>query len=122
MYRLLHPEAAADDPELRLVVDELASAWPFTGPAIDLSPAAPGVYLLYRDGRLIYIGLAVNGASIRGELASHRDGARGGFTREATAFTYELVPDPRARHRRYLDLHRESHGGRLPAGNALEST
>jgi hypothetical protein len=104
------------------VVDELASAWPFTAPAIDLSPAEPGVYLLYCDGRLIYIGVAVNGASIRQELGSHFRGARGDGTREATAFSYELTPDPRALHRRYLDTHRDRYGGRMPAANEREFT
>jgi hypothetical protein len=99
------------------VVDELASAWPFTAPAIDLSPTEPGVYLLYCDGRLIYIGVAVNGASIREELARHFRGARGDCTRAASAFTYELTPDPRARHRLYLSMYRERWGGRLPPGN-----
>lgn len=120
MFRLLHPDTAAGHPELRPVVDEVVSAWPFTDPAIDLSPAEPGVYLLYRDSRLIYIGVAVNGAWIRDELASHRRGARGDCTREATAFTYELACDPRALHRRYLAMHRERYEGRLPAGNELE--
>lgn len=95
----------------------VASAWPFTDAAIDLSPAAPGVYLLYQNGRLLYIGLAVNGSSIREELASHQRGAHGERTRDATAFVYELARDPRALHRRYLSAHRARHGGRLPPGN-----
>ena len=107
-------------PALPPVIDEVASAWPFTDAAIDLSPAAPGVYLLYQNGRLLYIGLAVNGSSIREELASHRRGAHGECTRDATAFSYELAPDPRALHRRYLASHRERHDGRLPAGNERE--
>ena len=105
--------------ELRAVIDEVALAWPFTDAAIDLSPAAPGVYLLYRDGRLIYIGLAVNGSGIRQELESHRRGAGLG-TSDATAFLYELAADPRARHRHYLNIHRSRYGGRLPAANARE--
>ena len=117
MFRLRHPETAAGNPELRPVVNELASAWLFAGPAIDVSPTEPGVYLLYRDGRLIYIGVAVNGASIRQELARHLGGARGDCTREATAFAYELTPDPRARYRRYLSMHRERHGGRRALAN-----
>lgn len=109
-----NPNAA---PALHPVIDEVASAWPFTDAAIDLSPAAPGVYLLYQSGRLLYIGLAVNGSNIREELASHRRGAHGECTREATAFVYELARDPRALHRRYLSAHRVRYGGRLPPCN-----
>lgn len=117
------PEDPRAAPALHPVIDEVASAWPFTDAAIDLSPAAPGVYLLYQNGRLLYIGLAVNGSSIREELASHRRGAHGDCTRDATAFTYELARDPRALHRRYLASHRERYDGRLPPGNerALEA-
>jgi len=105
--------------ELRPVIDEVSVAWPFTDAAIDLSPAAPGVFLLYRDGRLIYIGLAVNGSGIRQELESHRRGAGTG-TSDATAFTYEPSADPRALHQRYLNLHRQRYGGRLPPANERE--
>jgi hypothetical protein len=111
------PQEDLAAPPLHPVIDEVASAWPFTDAAIDHSPAAPGVYLLYQNGCLLYIGLAVNGSSIRDELASHRSGAHGERTRDATAFTYELARDPRALHRRYLAAHRERYGGRLPAGN-----
>jgi hypothetical protein len=110
----LRPPAAPD--ELRVLIDEVASAWPFTEAAIDLSPAAPGVYLLYRDGRLIYIGVAVNGSGIRQELESHRRGAGRG-TSDATAFMYEPAVDPRALHRHYLNIHRSRYGGRVPAAN-----
>jgi hypothetical protein len=117
MLRLRTSEPSTAHPELRPVVDEVAVAWPFTEAAIDLSPAAAGVYLLYKDGRLIYVGLAVNGAGIRQELESHRRGAYGACTREATAFLYELARDPRALHRRYLAAQRARYGGRLPPGN-----
>jgi hypothetical protein len=120
MARLFQPDPASRDPGLRPVVEEALTAWPFSDAAIDLSPAAPGVYLLYRDGRLIYIGVAVNGAGIRQELESHRRGAYGECTRSATAFLYELARDPRARHRHYLSAHRERYGGRLPACNEHE--
>jgi hypothetical protein len=115
----LRPRPAAHV-ELRAVIDEVALAWPFSEAAVDLSPATPGVYLLYRDGRLVYIGLAVNGSGIRQELESHRCGARGLDTRDATAFLYELAADPRALHQRYLRAHRERYGGRVPAGNERE--
>jgi hypothetical protein len=108
---------ADEDPRLRACLSETFSAWPFTDAAVEISPTSPGVYLLYRDGRLIYIGLAINGSGIRQELQSHRDGAYGSCTQAASAFLYDLSADPMALHRRYLREHRERYGGRLPPCN-----
>ena len=102
---------------MRAFLDERACAWPFTEAAIAISPAARGVYLLYSSGRLIYIGVALNGSGIRYELASHRSGAYGKCTQAASAFLYEIAEDPLARQRRYLSAHRDQYGGRLPACN-----
>lgn len=117
MVRRRQAQRGAAWPVLRTVIDEISLAWPFTDAAIDFSPTSPGVYLLYRNGRLIYIGLAVNGSGIRRELESHRRGARGECTRGATAFLYEPAADPLPLHRRYLSAHRQRYGGRLPPCN-----
>lgn len=103
--------------ELRPVIDETASAWPFTDAAVDLSPTAPGVYLLYKNGRLIYIGIAVNGSGIRQELQGHLTGVHGACTSAATAFIYEPTAEPLRLHRHYLAEHRNRYGGRLPPCN-----
>ena len=113
----LRPASAAQ-PQLRPVIDEQSVAWPFSQAAVDVSPAAPGVFLLYNDGRLIYIGVAVNGSDIRQELASHLSVAHGECTRGASAFLYETVADPLRLYRYYLGAHRERYGGRLPPCNA----
>ncbi len=99
-------------------LDERFDAWPFTDAAIAIAPTSRGVYLLYASGRLIYIGLAENGAGIRQELVSHLSGARGACTQSASAFLYELDEDPRVLHRSYLRAHSERYGGRLPPCNA----
>ena len=105
---------AAADPGLRAYLDETFSAWPFTDAAVEISPALPGVYLLYKQGRLIYIGLAVNGSGIRQELEGHRRGDYGSCTQGATAFVFELAADPVGLYRRYLEAHRLRYSGRLP--------
>lgn len=104
-------------PPLRAFLDERSSAWPFTAAAVAISPASRGVYLLYSSGRLIYIGAAASGSGIRQELEKHRGGAYGDCTRGASAFLYELVDDPLARQREYLQAHRAQYGGREPACN-----
>jgi len=111
---------AAEEIGLHASLDETFTAWPFTDASVETSPASPGVYLLYKSGRLVYIGLAVNGSGIRAELESHRHGAHGRCTQAATAFLFELAADPVALHRRYLGAHRARYGGRLPPCNERE--
>jgi hypothetical protein len=115
--RRRHPAPLAGEPVLRPIIDETFAAWPFTDAAVEITPSSPGVYLLYRDGRLIYVGLAVNGSGIRQELESHLRGAYGACTQAASAFLYELSAHPIALYRQYLRAHRAQYGGRLPACN-----
>lgn len=96
------------------------AAEPFTEECIAIAPTAPGVYLLYSSGRLIYVGMALAGSGIRQELEKHRRGAHGECTRQATAFHYEITADPERAHREYLRAHMARYGGRLPPCNARE--
>lgn len=116
---LLRPRSA-DAPVLRPVIDEATVAWPFTEAAVDLMPAGPGVFFLYASGRLIYIGVALNGVGIREELASHLRGAHGVRTRDATAFVCEASSQPLKLQRAYLEAHRARYGGRVPPCNEGE--
>jgi hypothetical protein len=102
---------------LQPVIDEVATAWPFTEAAVDVSPAAPGVYFLYKNGQLIYIGAATNGSGVRNELESHRRGAHGACTQAATAFLFEVVGDPLAAYKQCLERYRTEHAGRRPVCN-----
>ena len=86
-------------------------------PPLEHVPPSPGVYFLYRGGRLIYIGVAGNGGGIREALASHVASACAACTRQDTTFRYELAPDPRRRHAQYLRAYRQRHEGRVPACN-----
>jgi hypothetical protein len=65
----------------------------------------PGA-LIIEEGRLIYIGLAVNGSGIRRELESHRRGVHGAPTSDATAFLFQITADPVGLHRRYVEGYR----------------
>lgn len=119
--RRRHPAHETSEPALRAYLTETFAAWPFTDAAVEIAPASPGVYLLYRSGRLVYIGVAVNGSGLRQELESHLRGAYGGCTQAATAFLYELTADPIGLHRQYLRAHKAQYGGRLPACNESQS-
>ena len=77
---------------LRAVIDETASARPFTAAAaVDISPTARGVYLLYARGRLVYFGVAEN-SGIRQELERHLTGAFSARTGSASGWNWLALP------------------------------
>lgn len=90
---------------------------PFHAANVAQAPASPGVYLLYRGHRLIYIGLAAAGATIRERLARHLRGEGGSCTRSATEFDYETSSDPVALYRHYVAVYVDATGGLLPDCN-----
>src|SRR5687767_10123882 len=93
----------------------------FTGSSVSSAPTSSGVYFLYRDARLIYIGIAVHGTGIRQELEKHLGGGYGDRTRAATAFRFEQTRDPVVASREYLLAYMAQHRGRPPLGNRAGS-
>ena len=93
---------------------------PFDAHNVAAAPAAPGVYVLYRAHRLIYIGLAASGATIREALQQHLRGARGACTQRATEFDYETAAYPTWLYRHYLTVYLETTRGLLPECNAVD--
>jgi hypothetical protein len=90
---------------------------PFISRYVNLAPASPGVYLLYRSHRLIYIGLAAAGATIREKLGHHLHGAGGRCTHAATEFDYEVSDDPVALYRHYVAVYLGTSAGVMPDCN-----
>jgi hypothetical protein len=90
---------------------------PFVSRTVAEAPASPGVYLLYRDHRLIYIGLAAAGATIQERLRHHLGGEGGPCTRSATEFDYETSGDPVPLYHHYLAVYLDATGGLLPDCN-----
>lgn len=90
---------------------------PFHAASVAEAPEAPGVYLLYRGHRLIYIGLAAAGAGMRQCLRRHLRGDGGPCTRGATEFDYEISDDPVELYRHYLAVYVDATGGLLPDCN-----
>jgi len=90
---------------------------PFNARNVAEAPASPGVYLLYRGHRLIYIGLAVAGATLQGRLRHHLRGDGGYCTRSATEFDFEASADPVALYRHYIAVYLGATGGLMPDCN-----
>lgn len=81
--------------------------YPFTAWAVSSAPADPGVYGLWLDGELIYIGSASSpGATIQSRLADHlaQEGADG--RKIATEYAWELSRNARVREVELLEEYR----------------
>ena len=77
--------------------------YPFTRRMINGAPRDMGVYALWRDNHLLYIGRALGGAStIASCLDEHMNGARCSCSREATHYSWEIVLQPALRERELL--------------------
>jgi hypothetical protein len=91
--------------------------YPFTAWAISGAPEDPGVYALWKNGEVVYIGSApAGGSSIRSRLIDHltEHTQDGGYL--ATEYSWELSRNPRARELELIEEYqRENH--RLPRLN-----
>lgn len=80
-------------------------------------PESPGVFFLYRGGRLIYVGVADAATPLRHCLEAHRRGGHGHCTQAATEFQFEALAEPAAVAGEFLLGFAAEHGGRLPECN-----
>src|SRR5918999_2780111 len=93
---------------------------PFDARNVFEAPAAPGVYVLYRGHRLVYIGLAAAPATIRDALQWHLRGDGGACTQRATEFDYETSGYAHWLYRHYLGTYLAATGGLLPDCNKVD--
>jgi hypothetical protein len=84
---------------------------------IEGAPRDMGVYALWRDRRLLYIGRALGGSTtIFSRLDEHMSGALCSCSREATHYSWEIVMQPVMRELELLQDHSKS-AGALPPCN-----
>ena len=92
-------------------------AVPFTKPNVDAAPQENGVYTLYDNGILIYIGCAWGDTgTIRGRLQRHHSGAEGPCTQFATHFYWWLTDYPLTTEKELLAAYK-ARWGALPRCN-----
>ena len=83
--------------------------FPFTGVLVAAAPEEAGVYILWQDEEIIYIGRAAGrGTTIRSRLVDHFSGREGPCTRHTTHYSWELSRDPSAREAQLLEEYRTS--------------
>lgn len=85
----------------------------FTSALVQGAPENAGLYALWQDGELIYLGRA---ASIRERLLEHLRQPLSPCTRDATHYSWELSLRPPAREAELLEEFKKRHG-RLPRCN-----
>ncbi len=82
-------------------------AFPFTARLIAGAPEQAGVYVLWEDGEVIYIGHALGGsATVRSRLVDHFAGSGGPCTRKATHYSWAVSHDPAGRERLLMEEYR----------------
>ena len=66
--------------------------FPFTRPVLDYAPdEIGGVYVLWDDDEVIYIGRTGGSRNIRSCLLEHLEGTRGSCTVKATHYSWEIT-------------------------------
>jgi len=91
----------------------------FSKELVVFAPSAHGVYVLYDDTGIIYIGEASGkDVSIRSRLLDHLRGDHGRWTQTAKHFWWEVNANPTARERVLLQEFRAKNG-RLPRCNSV---
>jgi hypothetical protein len=91
--------------------------YPFTRRMLDGAPKDMGVYVLWRDQQVLYIGRALGGAStISSCLDEHMSGRRCDCSRQATHYSWEIVLQPGLRELELLE-EQEKAAGELPPCN-----
>lgn len=92
--------------------------FPFTSLLIAGAPEEPGVFALWRDGEVIFIGHAQGrGQTIRSALVEHFTGTLSSCTRRATHYSWEISRRAGAREAELLEEYRRANAG-LPRCNA----
>lgn len=85
--------------------------WVFKAPFVAGAPEMGGVYGLWKDGELIYLGSARGGdTTIKSQLSDHLSGRAGSCTRDATHYSWEICADPLRREAELISEFRAEHG------------
>jgi hypothetical protein len=93
-------------------VVETLRKYPFVETFLSGAPADPGVYVLWRNDVLLFIGRADGRPeTIQSRLQDHYAGRACACSREATHYGWEISFQPRIRERELLGSCREGQGG-----------
>lgn len=84
---------------------------------LDSLPESPGVFTLYRDGTLIFIGYADGGSqTIKSQIMGHKEGREVPLTKQFDHYTREATPNVVVRYRELMQNYARKYH-RWPKGN-----
>ena len=92
---------------------KVGTLWPFSETMINTEPNKPGVYVLFDNDEVIYIGMS---KTLKDRLLQHKRGDVGPCTEKATHYCIELNDDPEGREDELLDKYEDEYG-KLPRCN-----
>ena len=85
---------------------------------LDSLPEAAGVFTLYEDGRLIFIGYADGGShTLKSQILDHKEGREAARTQLFDHYTREITPNVVLRYRELMVQYARKYH-RWPEGNA----
>ena len=92
--------------------------YPKTAENLAVAPDSHGVYELWENSAVIYIGRAAGqGVTIRSRLNDHARGDDGPCTKVYTHYKREVTEAAVSREKQLLEEYQQTHGGRLPRCN-----
>ena len=87
------------------------SIYPFNEENIRNAPTSNGIYVLYQNGKVIYIGRSASvSTSIQSRLIQHKIGDEGPCTQKADHFRYGITMFPIYDEQRALQAYRLANG------------
>jgi uncharacterized iron-regulated protein len=89
----------------------------FTKKNIEKSPTSQGIYSLYKEDKVIYIGRAEGKKGIRGCLQRHKQGEEGDCTKEATHYRRHVCQNIDTMERVYIQEYTRLNGILPPCNN-----
>jgi hypothetical protein len=84
--------------------------WPFIDYTVSAAPQDAGVYALWVQDDIVFIGYTGAGESIRSCLLAHFNGVHGNVTEQADHYSWEIASDPKARRGEVMQTYIENHG------------
>jgi excinuclease UvrABC nuclease subunit len=95
----------------------------FTKENVGNAPDEHGVYALYDNSTLIYIGRAAGkDVTISSRLQSHKSGDEGACTKNASHYKRETTSSPIGREKELVQEYKDSNSDELPRCNDVDPT
>lgn len=89
-----------------------SSRYPFTREGLDIAPRSPGIYGLFYEGQVIYVGSTATdpARTIHASLSAHLHGAHGDCTASAMRYSWAITLSSAVEAAQILEEYETEHG------------